>query len=75
MGKDAVCICDDDNDMEMAVACSHAFIPALTSTSVEEFVEDNPSKFTKTFEKGRVASTMATDAALHLISKDVDAAR
>ncbi|KAL3915588.1 MAG: hypothetical protein SGARI_008152 [Bacillariaceae sp.] len=73
MGKEAVCICDDDNDLEMAVACSQAFIPALTSTSVEEFVEDNPSKFTKTFEQGGVSSTKATDAALDLIAANLDA--
>ena len=73
MGEESVCICDDDNDMEMAVACSHAFLPALTSASVEEFVQDNPSKFTLTFEKGIVDSTRATDAALGLIAENVDA--
>jgi hypothetical protein len=66
---ESVCICDDDNDIEMALACSQAYVPALTSGSMKQVMKENPTKFTQTFREGSVASTLATDAALHLINE------
>jgi hypothetical protein len=67
MAKESVCICDDDNDIEMALACAHAYIPALTSDSVVECIRNNPDKFTQTYQQGLVEETLATEAALNLI--------
>jgi hypothetical protein len=72
MGQESMCICDDDNDMEMALACNHAFIPALTSGSVDDAARKNPDKFTRTFQPGKIASTRATDAALEKILEQVN---
>lgn len=66
LASEGVCICDDDNDVEMALACSHAFVPAATSESMAETLRNNPTKFTQTFEQG-ITSTAATEVALQLI--------
>jgi len=67
MSSESVCVCDDDNDIEMALACSHAYVPALTSGTMEETIRKNPTQFTQTFKQGSITSTLATDAALQLI--------
>jgi hypothetical protein len=48
VSKHAVCVCDDDNDLEMAMACSRAFIPTVTSTSMKEAIDRYPSHFVVT---------------------------
>ena len=75
MSTESVCICDDDNDIEMALACSHAYIPALTSDTIEDTIRKNPTKFTQTFQQDVVTSTLATDAALQLIYDGVSDSR
>ena len=70
MATESVCICDDDNDIEMALACAHAYIPALTSESVVACIRDNPSKLTQTFQRGIVEETFATEAALQMITDE-----
>ncbi|KAL3907718.1 MAG: hypothetical protein SGILL_008759 [Bacillariaceae sp.] len=67
----SVCVCDDDNDIEMAMACSQAYIPALTSDSMVATIRGNPTKFTQTYKEDKVTSTDATDAALQLIYERV----
>jgi hypothetical protein len=71
MRYDSVCICDDDNDMEMALACRHAYIPAMASESVAETIMGHPGRFTQTFRPGKVEMTRATDAALESILEQV----
>lgn len=66
MLSSSVCICDDDNDIEMALACSHAYVPSLHSISMEETIRRNPSKFTKTFQH-ESDMTRASEEALKLI--------
>lgn len=70
LAKESVCICDDDNDIEMALACAHAYIPALTSESVVACIRDNPTKLTQTFQPDVVEGTLATEAALQLIQDE-----
>jgi hypothetical protein len=70
MSLSAICLCDDDNDIAMALACSHAYIPALSSKSMEETIQQYPNKFTKTFEPG-LEPTSATESALQLIYERV----
>lgn len=67
MAKESVCICDDDNDLEMALACAHAYIPALTSESMVRCIRANPRQFTQTVQEGVVEGTLATEAALRSI--------
>jgi hypothetical protein len=48
LAKHAVCLCDDDNDLEMALACQHAYIPGISSKSMAETIGKNPNRFTVT---------------------------
>ena len=63
---ESVCICDDDNDIEMALACSHSYIPSLTSKTMIETLSKNQSNFTQTFGPN-VSPTVATEVALNAI--------
>ena len=71
MRTESVCLVDDDNDMELAVACLHAFIPGMASISVVENMMKYPKQFTQTFVPGRIEMTKATDAALENILRNV----
>jgi len=57
----------------MALACSHAYIPGLSSRTMDETIQANPAKFTKTFTDN-VKETAATEAALQLILQRVQPA-
>jgi hydroxymethylpyrimidine pyrophosphatase-like HAD family hydrolase len=70
ISTESACICDDDNDVEMALACSHSYVPLLTSESMRKTMEENPTKFTSTWQDGRTAIE-ATEAALQLIEDQV----
>jgi len=59
-------MCDDDNDIEMAQACRHAFLPSLTSESMVDSVGKNPAHFTVTCNND-TEETKATDAAVQAI--------
>lgn len=67
LATESVCICDDDNDIEMALACSHSYIPSLTSKTMVDTLRSHQSNFTQTFGPG-ISSTAATEVALNLIS-------
>lgn len=68
LSESSICLCDDDNDIEMALACSHAFLPAITSSSMRAAVDTNLSHFTITYDEVRnVSETAATDEALDII--------
>jgi len=56
LSKHAICICDDDNDLEMAMACSHAYLPSIGAKTMKEIVSRQPSHFTQTFAKKSVAA-------------------
>lgn len=66
LATESVCICDDDNDIEMALACSYSYIPTLTSKTMVDTLKRKQSNFTLTFGPD-VRSTAATEAALELI--------
>jgi len=75
LSKYAVCMCDDDNDLEMALACHHAYLPDVASQSMRDTVEKFPDHFTTTFrvveeglEDGEyIVETDASDLALSII--------
>jgi hypothetical protein len=68
LARHCVCLCDDDNDIDMALACRHAYLPALSSQSMETLVQTRPDHFTPTFSSdGTVSHTKATEAALQLV--------
>ena len=46
MKTNAVCLCDDDNDLEMAYSCQHAYIPGISSSSMYDAIQTNPKQFT-----------------------------
>ena len=66
LSKESVCICDDDNDIEMAKACSHSYIPSLTSKTMVDTLMRFGSNFTQAFSED-VSSTAATEVALNKI--------
>jgi hypothetical protein len=52
---------DDDNDIEMALACRHAFIPTISSHSMAVTIANHPGQFTAI---SGVSDTSATEKAL-----------
>ena len=74
----AYCLCDDDNDIEMALACRSAYLPSVTSDSIRTLVESQSSSgddghlllVTEDAEKGVIGS-LATEAALEAILKEL----
>ena len=68
-------MCDDDNDLEMALACQHAFIPGVSSTSMTDVIAKNPDQFSQTGEghHDNIEGTIATEKALSLILKQIAA--
>ena len=80
LSNHAVCMCDDDNDLEMALACQHAYLPDIASESMRETIAKFPDHFTTTFridadsesekedsESVSVEETDASDLALSII--------
>lgn len=72
LSENAVCLCDDDNDLEMALACKHAFVPGISSASMAQVVENNTDRITATggineLEEGTVATERALDAVLEMM--------
>lgn len=64
----AVCLCDDDNDVEMASACGHAYIPDISSENMAALIEKYPDHFTLTWGHATAHSgPAASEAALSLI--------
>ncbi len=43
--ESCICLCDDDNDLEMAAACGKVFLPSVTSDSMKEAANQSPGKF------------------------------
>ena len=62
----AVCLCDDDNDVEMASACRHAYIPAITSDHMATTIAKDPDHFSLT-DRAKTHGTASSEAALSLI--------
>jgi hypothetical protein len=64
----AVCLCDDDNDLEMAMACEHAYVPEVSSSSMLEVIRLHPDHFTQTCGEGEGhQGTVASETALSLV--------
>lgn len=63
----ALCLCDDDNDVEMALACRKAYLPSITSESMKKLASENRDMVvTENVDEGTVES-LATEAALEMI--------
>lgn len=74
--QQAICLCDDDNDLEMAFACGTVFLPSVTSQSMAEAAEQNPDKIFITEEEGgtiAIVGTSSTEEALLRASKLIQA--
>ena len=66
---EAVFLCDDDNDVELAQAVSHAFVVGLTAASLAQAVQAAPQRFTLAQAKG----TAASEEALQLVARHLAA--
>ena len=72
LARHAICLCDDDNDLEMALACQHAFVPGVSSESMAEVIRAHPNQITVTGGPGHdVEGTKATEKALELALKSI----
>lgn len=61
----ALCLCDDDNDLEMASACGKVFLPSVSSESMAKAAQSNPDKIMITERiQENVIETLATESAL-----------
>ena len=49
LSKHSICLCDDDNDLEMALACQHAYLPDISSQSMMDITQKYPKHFTIPF--------------------------
>lgn len=68
MKKHSVCLCDDDNDLEMAMACGHAYVPQVSSSTMQGIIQRYPNHFTRTGGDGtEMSGTEASETALLLI--------
>lgn len=72
MSQSCVCLCDDDNDLEMAVSTLHAYIPNISSESMRRQIELQPSQFTVTDSKGNgiEGTERSLDAILGKLNED-----
>ena len=74
----AYCLCDDDNDIEMALASKRAYLPSITSDSIRKLVnqqhdEGRRSSLIVTEDKETgIVETLATEAALEAIIKELE---
>eukprot|EP00558_Chaetoceros_sp_UNC1202_P006830 CAMPEP_0197236712 /NCGR_PEP_ID=MMETSP1429-20130617/3738_1 /TAXON_ID=49237 /ORGANISM="Chaetoceros sp., Strain UNC1202" /LENGTH=422 /DNA_ID=CAMNT_0042695561 /DNA_START=211 /DNA_END=1479 /DNA_ORIENTATION=+ len=60
-----ICLCDDDNDLEMAAACGKVFLPSVTSESMRKAAEASPDKmFIMEDKEGGIVETRATEHAV-----------
>ena len=66
LAEHGVCMGDDDNDIEMALACRHAFIPTVTSDTMADTIAQHRGQFTAI--RG-VVDTLATEKALEELLK------
>ena len=69
----AYCLCDDDNDVEMALACRKAYLPSITSDSMKALASENGDMIvTENAAEGTV-ETYATEVALEMLLNDIQA--
>lgn len=67
-----LCLCDDDNDLEMAYACGKVYLPALTSQSMRDAVKHNRHRFVVTeIIVENVTGTKATEVALAQVLQEI----
>lgn len=69
----AICLCDDDNDIEMAMACNKAFLPSVASFSMLTLVRENPGKLIVTErEHEGIVKSRASESALQHVLREVE---
>jgi hypothetical protein len=72
LASSSFCVCDDDNDIPLAMACKKAFLPTLSSKSMKDMVEvrGNEAVVTEDIKNG-IIGFLATEEALRLLLKDL----
>ncbi|KAL7439221.1 hypothetical protein ACHAXH_004366 [Discostella pseudostelligera] len=72
----AYCLCDDDNDIEMALACRAAYLPSVTSESMRILASlDDNSLIVAEDEANGIVESDATEAALRALIKELQSVR
>ena len=63
--ESCICLCDDDNDLEMADACGRVFLPSISSTSMQEAASRSPNKISIVEDMAKsIFETSATEVAI-----------
>ena len=71
LAEHAVCMGDDDNDIEMALACRHAFIPTVTSQTMADTIAQHSGHFTAVSgAKDTKATEMALQKILEMLNRE-----
>ncbi len=68
----AYCLCDDDNDIEMALACRAAYLPSVTSESMRSLATSEENSLIVTAdETNGIVESIATEAALRALMEEL----
>jgi hypothetical protein len=71
LSDNCIFLCDDDNDIELAISCCFAFLPTISSDSMKTIAQSNSERIITvddTKEFGNLGgTTQATDALLQNI--------
>lgn len=62
-------MCDDDNDLGMAAAVGHTFVPGITAESMRRAVEASPGAFTVAPVGGFLGTESSLEAVLRRFGK------
>ena len=68
----AYCLCDDDNDIEMALACKFAYLPSVTSESISNLAKGTSKLIITEDIENDIVQTLATEAALEAVIKQLE---
>lgn len=72
----AYCLCDDDNDIEMALACRAAYLPSVTSETIRALASSEKNSFiVAKDERNGIVESLATEAALHALLEELQSLR
>jgi len=68
----AYCLCDDDNDIEMALACKFAYLPSVTSESIRNLAKKTSKLIITEDTENDIVQTLSTEAALEAVIKELE---
>lgn len=72
LASSSFCICDDDNDIPLALACRKAYLPTISSKSMNELVDSIRDRIVVTEDiPNGIVGSLATEDALRRVLRDL----